>query len=283
MIYLIKSAAYDSEDNFINILKIGYTIDLGQENRFSAYRNHNPSCKVLFKIPEATEQDETNLHGYFKEYRIFNHEWYEYKEDIIKFFEDHRTKESLSVLPYVPMRKDEISIRRSRINYIQNIIDNEFLEFSDSVVDFLNNFYNLPGSYYRLKALCEFENKSEINIILKSLPPDENLVNYYETLGPERLRSLSYNITNIKKEIKDLKIDTSLLSNKIFDNFREGERYSKSDIKSILGKIYEDLEYSRTPKATDLERYFELRACQVPNKETGKRDNGFEIIKKKDQ
>ena len=38
-----------------------------------------------------------------------------------------------------------------------------------------------------------------------------------------------------------------------------------------------------SPKASDLEKYFELRPCKVTNKETGKRDHGFEILRRKNK
>ena len=31
-----------------------------------------------------------------------------------------------------------------------------------------------------------------------------------------------------------------------------------------------------------IEKYFEIRSCKIINKETGKRDHGFEIIKRKE-
>ena len=72
------------------------------------------------------------------------------------------------------------------------------------------------------------------------------------------------------------------VSNAIFNEFLENTRYTKSYIKEKLTKIYEDNNYSKTPKANDLEDYFDLKICQVRNKDTGKLDNGFEIIKKKE-
>ena len=67
----------------------------------------------------------------------------------------------------------------------------------------------------------------------------------------------------------------------IISSFLPENKYLKSDIKETLRKIYEDLGYNKTPKASDLEEYFELHPCQIKNKETGKKDNGFEILKKK--
>jgi hypothetical protein len=61
-----------------------------------------------------------------------------------------------------------------------------------------------------------------------------------------------------------------------------GEKYSKQFIKDTLKTIYESNGFNQTPKAIDLEMYFELKDAKIPNKTTGKRDNGYEIIKQKE-
>ena len=37
----------------------------------------------------------------------------------------------------------------------------------------------------------------------------------------------------------------------------------------------------KTPKAIDLEEYFDLKKCKITNQETKTRSNGLELIKKK--
>ena len=55
MIYLIKSAGYDENENLIHFLKIGYTEDSSKDKRFSQYKMHNPTCKILYEIPDLPE------------------------------------------------------------------------------------------------------------------------------------------------------------------------------------------------------------------------------------
>jgi hypothetical protein len=49
-----------------------------------------------------------------------------------------------------------------------------------------------------------------------------------------------------------------------------------------LGDIYKKSNYIASPKASDLEKYFEVKLFKITNKETGKRDYYYEILKKKD-
>ena len=144
----------------------------------------------------------------------------------------------------------------------------------------LKTFRELPSFYDKIKFLCEQEmTKLEESYILGEIPVIFR--NYYEVLGPERCRACGYRKQEMDKEISDMKIDTSDLENKIILEFPIGSKILKSEIKQKLGEIYSEFKYNKTPKATDLEEYFELRTCKITNSETGKRDMGFEIIKKK--
>lgn len=106
--------------------------------------------------------------------------------------------------------------------------------------------------------------------------------NYYETLGPERLKALGYDKTNIAKEYSDLQFDVSKISDEVYKTFKPGQRYPRNTIKDMLCTIYSSLGYNKTPKANDLEQYFEIKECKVLNSKTNKREHGFEIIKIKE-
>jgi hypothetical protein len=277
MIYLILSAAFDPIDSnkFIKILKIGFSEDLSYDNRITSYKNHNPSCKILNTIPCGDRQDEANLHGYFRKYRIFNKEWYEYNDEILDFFNTHTTKESLSELPYTPHRKDRKSAKRQTLDKIQEEIDSRGI--TGELKIFLESFYCKKEFGSRLKAICDLSEEDR-NIVFDILP-DQDYKRFYEAVGPERCRALSYNKTEISRELKNIKLDrTDIVSEKILTTFLPGDKLTKAEIKNKLANIYSDLGYTKTSKASDLEEYFILRSCLISNPETGKRDAGFEII-----
>ncbi len=64
-----------------------------------------------------------------------------------------------------------------------------------------------------------------------------------------------------------------------FELFEVGKSYSKANIKTILSDLYKDLDYKATAKASDLEGYFDIKRCFMP--EGDKRVNGFKILGKK--
>ncbi len=98
MIYVIKSSAYKKgtdEKEYEDIIKIGYTREKSNKSRFNTYITENPTMRVLYLIDNGTRRDEKNLHYYFKRYRKYGNEWFEFTKEIIDFFETHKTKESL--------------------------------------------------------------------------------------------------------------------------------------------------------------------------------------------
>ena len=52
-------------------------------------------------------------------------------------------------------------------------------------------------------------------------------------------------------------------------------------IKNTLGIIYSSLGILTTPKASDLEKYFEVKLVYMTDKETKKREKGYLVIKVK--
>ena len=91
---------------------------------------------------------------------------------------------------------------------------------------------------------------------------------------------LSYNYTLLNKEYNTKFFDVDLVREKILGRFLEGNKYSTSNIKSILKDLYSELGYKKTPKASDLEEYFELKKIKTKDR-SGKWVNGFELLRKK--
>jgi hypothetical protein len=58
-----------------------------------------------------------------------------------------------------------------------------------------------------------------------------------------------------------------------------GNRYPKAIIKEKLKRIYSEVGYEKTAKATDLLDYFSIRQCEITRSEDKtKRDSGFIIL-----
>ena len=148
---------------------------------------------------------------------------------------------------------------------------------NQEVSGFLNEYQELKTYYDKIKLLCEYGlSEQSIKIVLDQLGGDE-IASHYIALGPERLKKLYYNKTNIKKELGIVVFSKELLVNTILSRFTIGDRIPNSDIKDTLGNLYESINYTATPKATDLEEYFEVKKCKVTIPDKG-RVHSLEII-----
>lgn len=260
MIYLIKSAGYDENENLIHLLKIGYTEDNNRDRRFMSYKLHNPTCKILYEIPSLSEDIEKRIQYKFRDYKYkeYGNEWFYYNDDIINFFKDIDSID-LESLPKNPIRgsKDFKKIKnecrevlsyffnsKDTEDYLKNIISKvkdqltrdyvlEYLRDDSSigpegvdrylnylkcletgiyceddivnreVSEFLKVYIGLNTIYDKLKLLCEYGLSSDaIDIVLGQIADSDEIKSYYTTLGPDRLRALSYSKTFIKKRIE---------------------------------------------------------------------------------
>ena len=173
--------------------------------------------------------------------------------------------------------KDRFSVMNSLNGGGNNVI----LTNIDMVIQ---DILSLPGFPERMKYIYDLKlPENIIEIVLSRIPIIYG--NFYRSVTPEEAKRLSYRKGELEKRydrsMNNQQVDIDQLRGMIYREFKVGEKYTKSYIKDKLGEIYSDCGYIRTPKANDLEEYFELSLCLVPNKTTGKRDSGFEILKKK--
>ena len=177
-------------------------------------------------------------------------------------------------------------------NYIEEVFGISITDLDSKIKPkVLNNFLIQFDSFTqftdKMKLLCESVDqftKDEFESILNSI----NIIfkNYFITLGKDRIRSLQYRKYALDTEygrIKNNQENSSNLLEILFREFQVGTRYTKSFIKQKLSNIYESCNIKASPKATDLENYFDLKDVYIVSKDTGKKDRGYEILSIKTQ
>lgn len=320
MIYLIKSAGYNEDNNYIDLLKIGFTEDLKKSSRFQTYKLHNPTCKILYEISNLSEDIEKRIQYKFRDlkYKNYGNEWFYYSEDIINFFKDISNID-LESLPKNPVRgskefkkiKDECREVLSYFfnskdteDYLKNMISKvkdqltkdyvlEYLRDDSSIgpegvdrylnylkcletgmyceddivnqeiSEFLKIYTGLTTMKGKLKLLCEYGlSKQALDVILGQIADSDEVKSYYTTLGPDRLKSLSYSKTFIKK-LGIVTFSKELLISEMLSNFNIGDKLSITQIKEKLIYIYSSINYTSVPKATDLEDYFTVKEAKI--------------------
>ena len=147
---------------------------------------------------------------------------------------------------------------------------------------FFEKYKKLTVIADKLKLIVgENFNPVELSYVLNQV--ELVISNYFIELGAEKIRALSYNVSDLNKECNIKRFDKKALDDAIFSNFEIGKKFSLSTIKSKLESIYKNLDYKSTPKANDLENYFEIKTCkfvELQKDGTKKSVNGYKLIKK---
>lgn len=252
MIYVLKSAGYDEDENYVDLLKVGFSEVWSY--RYKSYLNHNPTVRLLYSYPEGTRDDESNLHTLFKKYRYeeYGREWYYYSKELLEIFENYSTIENLRTI----------------------IPDFEAEKVDDNLSDLDNQIL--------LKTLNKIEGTSGIIKGLRRMNSQNfsNLMTYFRfTFGDDitdlivdKYEKLSY-LSQLESE--------ELVRNIILKTFQVGNRYNLKYIKQTLLSIYEDLEIDENPKATDLNKWFIIKLVKIGDPITKARDNGFKLLELK--
>lgn len=171
MIYLIKSAGYDENENLIHLLKIGYTEDNNRDRRFMSYKLHNPTCKILYEIPSLSEDIEKRIQYKFRDYKYkeYGNEWFYYNDDVINFFRDI-DKVDLESLPKNPVRGSK-----------------EFKKIKNECREVLSYFFNTKDTEDYLKnIISKVKDQLTRDYVLEYLRDDSSI-------GPEGVdRYLNY-------------------------------------------------------------------------------------------
>jgi len=146
----------------------------------------------------------------------------------------------------------------------------------EDVNNHLNKIYSFTYLPDKLRYLCSLDE----NMALSCLPHlPESFNNYYTVLGPSRMKALRFDTTDMKREYEKILSNQEIdIKPYILEEFKINEIVSKSKAKERLKKVYESVGYAKTPRAVDLGDYFIIKNCMITNKETGKRDNCYEIL-----
>ena len=139
----------------------------------------------------------------------------------------------------------------------------------------------------KLKYLCELSYELDsfsFDLVLNQVPIE--FKNYIQIFGPDRLKSFSYRKYLIDEEYKKLyngQVFNIELRDKMFEVIEVGKRYKKADLKVLVKSVFSDLGLVDSPKASIVMDYFETKAVTINDPVTKKRDNGFEILSRKEK
>ena len=221
-----------------------------------------------------------------------NTQSYNYKNNYIAVNE-HQGGTLIPVLNNLVLVNEIRAFRIQQIDYkdrftvfstIHNTLSSDDI-INQKVSEFLGEYQKLGTFKAKLKMLCEYGfNDQVIGVVLDQIGEHDNIKSYYLSLGPERLKALGYNRYDIEKELGIVTFSYELLESSIYSEFKVGDKLTLSSIKDRLGYLYSNINYDATPKAKDLENYFEVKPIVMyERKENGSRKQikGYELLRRK--
>ena len=129
----------------------------------------------------------------------------------------------------------------------------------------------------RMQAYCGYRAKQGliVNLAMSTLESKyPELRYYYEALGADRIKALNYKEKKLLNEIHIMKTKNKI-RHELHGIIHIGDRILTTDIQQTLHDVYDRLGIDKSPKAADLNEFFEIHPVKIPT--ANGRKNGFEI------
>ena len=174
--------------------------------------------------------------------------------------------------------QDKISVTKSLESLTSNISEYQS-DLEKEVQDFLDTKFYKTGIFkYKMRMYCEFMDKCqgnrEVSDIIYFKIKDPKYRKYYNFYGTKGCSSKDYEEKKLELGMIDVSKESEL-SSVVYKKFQIGSRYTLKEIKSTLQDIYRDLGITSKPKATDLDKYFNLTRTKFSDPKTKKRIEGY--------
>lgn len=290
---VVKDSQDVKKNEAISILKIGYSKDGRGEGRFQDYINSGLVIYPIKTIPGGSLRLEGELQKKYGHLSIpgRSREWFYMNDEILNDFSKCDSETDLYQLLGVE-NEDELIKREESFNsdkkrLILNIQDlmNQFKQDHPDKLDsdtyrLLEEFENLSAFSDRMRLVC---NNSD-SLLLQYIP--DPFITYFNILGPKRCQSLNYKGNLLKERYDQLLLERSVtqsISDKLLMVVEIGKKYPLKIIKELIRNVYKDFGITRTPKATDIENFLNVRQLQSSQFVDGKKKSlrVYEILGKK--
>jgi len=168
-----------------------------------------------------------------------------------------------------------------RFNSFCDILKKNAYQDREKYKEFFITYNTLKTRRDKLKYLCEYNlvHGNNIDEIL-DLVKEKRFKEYITVLGLDQCKATSYTPSFLDKRLNIRSFNKNILINDIYQTFNVSNSYTTSEIRTKLGDIYKNNLYRATPKASDLEYFFEIKPCKIKNT-AGEWKNGFKLLSRK--
>lgn len=124
----------------------------------------------------------------------------------------------------------------------------------------------------------ESDNRWVRLLSLRLSEENERLRSYYDLLGADRIRALSCDEANLKKEVAAISKEGSI-EHSLKQQLHTGQRISKADLKGLIQQVYNSQGVKKTAKATDITKFgFDTKEVKIKIRD--KYVNGVELYER---
>lgn len=311
--YSDNAKSYVVSDANIDTLAVDITLDLPQilgrqRLRENPWRNEATLFFKPIKFASSSDTFEKRLEGKIKKSEnlltVFDESRDVLRGDLSEKFQDsakllNYKKDFVAVnrvkvdgdTKLIPVFNNLVMVAEMRAYEIQQVdYANRFTVFNElgniSTVedkgvleDFFKEYEQVKGREKKLQFICDyyFAGNSIRNIV--DLVTEKRFKEYLTILGPEKCKSAWYKTSELDKKLNIISFEDDKIFEEIDKEFNVGESYTNTYIKSKLSEIYKRIGYKASPKATDLNNYFDTKKCLI--QEGSKRVNGLKLLSKK--
>lgn len=198
----------------------------------------------------------------------------------------NKNLDSYSGIEYRIIGRNKLEVCKSNrldVEY-QKILDEKestakylnYKENKDSLnSEFLDAFYRTNNFTEKLKLFCEYLKTNDCDRRKLENVISQKYFDYYDFFGLERCKAYLFREDIILNKVSDqLQVDN--LTAEVLKIFTLGDRITKKLAKEKLKDVYKKLNIQATAKATDLEKWFEIKTINFSI--NNKREAGFEIL-----
>jgi len=182
----------------------------------------------------------------------------------------------ISELRAFEIQQDDYADRFSVFNELDKVVG---VENRENYLEFFSVYDTLKDRRSKLKYLCEYGLAGNDLTGILEIIPERRFKDYVTILGLDKIKSTSYSASLLDKKLNILTFDEDKIKELVYTEFEVGQSYTKTYIKTRLSEFYTKLNYKAKPKASDLDKYFDIKSCTMTV--GSKRVNGFKIISKK--
>ena len=147
----------------------------------------------------------------------------------------------------------------------------------------LGDYEKLTTIVDKLRYICNNIPEGEVyDLFLNQLSESDVIKSYLTIIGRDKIKAMSYNISNMNNLLKKVTFSPLVLENAIYQEFKEGDKIPLSEIKIKLGNIYSDIGYVKNPVGSDILEFFKIQESSVYEIIDGRRKKirCYKLIKK---